>query len=238
MIFTDFFKALGQLPDPRFRAVMVKGVGLTLLLLIGLVWGLSWLAGLLIPDSVTLPLLGPVGAFDEIGAIAAIGLGLVASVFLMVPVASIFTGFWLDDVMDAVEAEHLPHLRPAPRLNVAQTLVDSLGFLGVLVAGNLLALVLYLLFPPLAPVIFPALNGYLLGREYFQLIASRRMSPSEARALRRRHAGEIWLAGALMAAPLAIPIVNLTVPVLGAATFTHLFHRLAASSQTSRGRAR
>jgi hypothetical protein len=29
-----------------------------------------------------------------------------------------------------------------------------------------------------------------------------------------------------MAVPLAIPVVNLFVPVLGAATFTHLFHRV------------
>ncbi len=29
-----------------------------------------------------------------------------------------------------------------------------------------------------------------------------------------------------MAVPLTIPLVNLTVPILGAATFTHLFHRL------------
>jgi hypothetical protein len=32
-----------------------------------------------------------------------------------------------------------------------------------------------------------------------------------------------------MAAPLSIPVVNLLVPVLGVATFTHIFHRLAAA---------
>jgi CysZ protein len=30
-----------------------------------------------------------------------------------------------------------------------------------------------------------------------------------------------------MAAPLSIPLINLVIPVLGVATFTHLFHRLA-----------
>ena len=33
-------------------------------------------------------------------------------------------------------------------------------------------------------------------------------------------------AGALMAVPLSVPLVNLAVPVVGAATFTHLFHAL------------
>ena len=33
-----------------------------------------------------------------------------------------------------------------------------------------------------------------------------------------------------MALPLTIPVVNLLIPVLGAATFTHLFHRLEGPS--------
>jgi len=37
---------------------------------------------------------------------------------------------------------------------------------------------------------------------------------------------QIWIAGTLMAAPLSIPLVNLLIPLLGAATFTHMFHRL------------
>jgi hypothetical protein len=38
--------------------------------------------------------------------------------------------------------------------------------------------------------------------------------------------GQVWLAGTLMAAPLSFPVIGLFVPVLGAATFTHLFQRL------------
>jgi uncharacterized protein involved in cysteine biosynthesis len=36
----------------------------------------------------------------------------------------------------------------------------------------------------------------------------------------------VWLAGALMAAPLSIPLLGLVIPVLGVATFTHMHHRL------------
>mgnify|MGYP007061007021 CR=1 FL=1 len=72
------------------------------------------------------------------------------------------------------------------------------------------------------------LNGFLLGREYFMLVAMRRLGRPGAVQLRRRHPVAIWVAGTLMAAPLSVPVVNLLVPVLGAATFTHLFHRLNA----------
>ena len=47
-----------------------------------------------------------------------------------------------------------------------------------------------------------------------------------ARQLRRRHMTTIWAAGVLMAVPLSIPLLNLLIPILGAATFTHLFHVL------------
>jgi uncharacterized protein involved in cysteine biosynthesis len=36
----------------------------------------------------------------------------------------------------------------------------------------------------------------------------------------------LWLAGILMAIPLSVPLLNLAIPILGAATFTHLYHRL------------
>jgi CysZ protein len=47
--------------------------------------------------------------------------------------------------------------------------------------------------------------------------------------LRARHPVQIWVAGILMAVPLSVPVVNLFIPLLGAATFTHLFHRLNRS---------
>jgi uncharacterized protein involved in cysteine biosynthesis len=99
-----------------------------------------------------------------------------------------------------------------------------------MIVANLLAMVLYLVFPPFAPIIFWALNGFLLGREYFQLVAIRRVKEPEAKRLRRRFAGQIWLAGCLMAVPLTVPVVNLVVPIIGAATFTHLFHRLTGAA--------
>ena len=51
----------------------------------------------------------------------------------------------------------------------------------------------------------------------------------------RRHGPTIWIAGVLMALPLTVPILNLFVPILGAATFTHLYHRLAARSDRPSG---
>ena len=105
-------------------------------------------------------------------------------------------------------------------------LLDCLKFMGLIIVVNLLALVIYFASNLLAPVIFWIVNGILLGRKYFQMVAMRRLGRKDADALRRKYRFQIWLAGFLMAVPLSVPVVNLLVPVLGAATFTHLFHRL------------
>lgn len=225
--------ALGQLSSPRFRRVLLTGIGLALLLLVaataGLVWLVNWVAG----EEIWLPLLGEVRWLDEVFSWGALILLAVLSVFLMIPVASAITSMLLDGVADAVEEHHYPHLPEAPPVPWGDALRDTVNFLGVLIGANLLALILYLIFAPAALFIFWGLNGFLLGREYYTLAAMRRVGRRRARQLRSRHAGTIWMAGVLMAVPLSVPILNLLVPVIGAATFTHLFHLLPGSSDAA-----
>ena len=233
VILSAFFKALGQMTDPRFRKVFWRGIGLTLALLIGayflLIAGLNWVG---LPDLLE-------RWFGESGWIGAgIGIGsflmiLLASVFLMVPVASAITSFFLDQVADAVEDKHYSHLPKADSVSFAEGFRDTISFLGLLIIANLLALLIYVVFPPFAPFVFWALNGFLLGREYFTLVAMRRVGRSGAKYLRREHFPTIWAAGILMAMPLSIPIINLLVPIMGAATYTHIFHMLEGEIPSS-----
>lgn len=226
MIVTDISRAIAQAGDPAFRGVLLRGLGLTLALLVTMAAGAGWLVGWLVPDTLSLPLVGDLTFLDSLASGLSV-LGVLAlSTVLMVPVASAFTGIFLDDVAAAVEARHYPDATARPAAPILSAVADSLRFLAVIVVANLCALVLYLIFPPFAPLIFWGLNGFLLGREYFQLAALRHMAEPDARRLRRRHGGQIWLAGAIMAVPLTVPVLNLIVPVLGAAVFTHLFHRV------------
>ncbi|WP_324755261.1 EI24 domain-containing protein [Roseovarius sp. Pro17] len=226
MIFSSFTKALSQMGDPRFRRVLILGVALTVALLFAVyaivLLMISWLTG----EAVSLPWVGEVRWLDDLLGWTSLVAMMVMSIFLMVPVATAITGLFLDDVAAAVEARHYPDLPPVPRMPWMDTIRDTLGFLGVLIGANLLALILYIALPFGAFAIFWALNGFLLGREYFQLAAMRRLGRAGARDLRRRHWLRIWGAGVLMAIPLSIPLVNLVIPILGAATFTHLVHAL------------
>lgn len=226
MILSAFLAALGQWTDPRFRRVVMLGTGLTLALLIVLYAAMVWLIQILVPETTHLPLVGPVGGLDTLLSVGSVFLMLLASVFLMVPVASAFTGLFLESVADAVEDRHYPALPDARPQGLADGLVGAVNFFGIALAANLLALFLWPFAGPLVPVLFWSLNGYLLGREYFTLVAQRRMTRSEAKSLWRANKARIWGAGILMAAPLSVPVLNLLIPVFGVATFTHLVHRL------------
>ncbi len=233
MILQSFLKALGQIGDRRFNRVLLIGILLTIALLIGATAGLAafvdWLAG----DTTNVPGVGEVTWMDDILSWGSVFLMLVLSMFLMVPVASAITSMFLDEVAQAVEDKHYPNLPRVERVPFGDSIRDTLNFLGVLIGANILAIALYIFFPPFAPLIFWGLNGFLLGREYFTLAAMRRIGREGARTLRKENAGTIWIAGVLMAIPLSIPLVNLIIPILGAATFTHLFHSIQSGSRSN-----
>jgi len=224
-LITDFLRAAGQLSDARFTGVLAWSLALTLGLLAGLSLGAVWLVGLL-PSSFDLPLIGEVATPFTAARGLALGAMLVLSAFLMFPVSAMFVNLSLDRIVQAVEARHYPDLAAARPMGLGEAIRGGLSFTLVVLGVNLVALIFYLASGPFAPLIFWAVNGYLLGREYFELVALRRLEANAMRRLRKRHGWRIWLAGALMAVPLSIPVLNLLVPVVGVATYTHMFHRL------------
>ncbi|WP_170478508.1 EI24 domain-containing protein [Ruegeria arenilitoris] len=227
IILNAFISALGQIGDPRFRGVLMRGVGLTLLLLIIACAGAIWLINIRSGSEISLPFIGAVPWLNDVLNYSGIVLVLILPIFLMVPVASAITSMFLDEVAQAVEDRYYPNLPQVSPVPIGDALWDTISFLGVLIVANLLALIFYAMFPPFAPFIFWAMNGFLLGREYFTLAAMRRLGREGAQKLRAKHSTTIWLAGTLMAIPLSVPLLNLVIPVIGAATFTHIYHKLS-----------
>ena len=238
MILRAFLLALGQIGDRRFRRVMMIGIVLSLALLVaastGFLLFLQWAVG----DEAVLPLIGPVTWLSDLVSWTGFGVMLGLSVFLMVPVASALTSMFLDDVAQAVEDRHYPGLPAATPVPLGEAIRDTVNFLGLLVGANVVALIVaalvFVLFPPGWLLTFLALNGFLLGREYFTLAAMRRVGRERARDLRRQYRGTIWIAGMLMAIPLTVPLLNLVIPILGAATFTHIYHLLSGETPVRR----
>ncbi len=161
------------------------------------------------------------------------GLATLVLVWLLFPaVATFVAGTMIEGLVAAVERRHYPDRVSKRSLSWLAGAMASARFALFVITLNLVLLPLYifLLFTAfLAPVVFLAVNGYLLGREYFEMVAHRHLDPLDAREMRRAHRGLFFFAGVLVALVLAIPIVNFFAPMLGAAAMVHLFHRVDRS---------
>ncbi len=233
-MFSALAKAFGQLSDPAFRRVLLRSVLAALVVFIAVwvaVWfGLGWLGEAL---SGWVAAQEPGGFWVEIaewlfGAAGVVGV-LVASFFLFPGVMVLAMTFLLEDVAAAVERRHYPELPPARGQPLGEAIMAALAFAAVMLLLNLLALPFYLLLlfvPPLNLFVFYLLNGYLLGREYFELVAARRFDTVGVRHLRRKYRGRVMLAGVVIAFLLTVPIVNLVTPIVATGFMLHVFERL------------
>ena len=221
-----FIKAVGQLPDPAFRRVLVRGLGITLA-----VFAVLMLAGPLLLSQLAIT---GIEWLDGVLRLAA-EFALLVVLFLVFPaMATLFISFFLDDIVDAVDARHYPHDPRAGRPALGQSLLVAARFAGMLLLANLLALPLYLLMfflPPINLFIFYGLNGYLLGREYFELVALRHLDAASAGRLRRANRGRLNLGGVVIALLLTVPIVNIIAPIVAAAFMEHVFKGLSAGRE-------
>ena len=228
MILSDFLKSVAQFDDPKFRRVLSRGMGLTIALLIAACLLVNFGINQLLSSAWAANMIGDqswLGALINVGGVL---FTIALSIWLMVPVTSAIIALFLDEVAQAVEARHYPHLPKQTATKLQDQILVGIRFLGILLLANIGALILSMIVPLLAPFVFWATNGYLMGREYFQMAAMRRMPRAQAQELFQRHQGSIWTAGILMAIPMSIPLVGLFIPILGAATFTHQFERLLA----------
>lgn len=212
-----FALALGQLSDPPFRRLVLIGIVCSLLLLAGLAGAISFLLAYAVP---------PGWDWAQVPAATFGGLaGLVLAWFLFPAASALAAGLLGDRLARAVERRHYPGA-PEPRgAGAVEGVGATIRLVLAGVALNLLAVPIYLLVPGVNLILFFLLNGYLIGREYFESAAARRFPPLLARDIRRRRRLGLWAGGALMAGLLTIPGLNLFVPYLGLAAMIHLVER-------------
>jgi CysZ protein len=217
-MFQDAFDSFSDVFSRPFRRVMAKSLALTAAAL-ALAWfGLDRLA-------LSLVHVGPPWLATAISLV--VGVGLLAGLMLLAaPVSSLVAGFFLDEIAAHVEREIDPlgsQGRPARALEAALFALRYAG-LSVLVGAIALAL---LFLPGLGVVAWIGANGYLLGREYFELAAMRFRSAPEAREMRRHYALAVFAHGLLIAGFVAVPLLNLLTPLFATTLMARLHKRLA-----------
>ncbi len=227
-----FGKAIGQLPDPRFLMVVVWGIVGAIAAMIVLWsatgWALqqvAWTELWLVGDAIAW--LGD--AADDLGWLSFM-VGAGGLTWLLFPVTAIsIISLFLDSICEAVERKHYADRGEARSQPLLEAVFGAIRFLGMTVALNLIALPFYIFFLFVfggGAILFILVNGYLVSREFFELVAARRMPSVPARRLRKAYSGRILLFGLLTVFLMTIPVVNLVVPVLAAAAMVHLYESL------------
>ena len=214
------FKALTQMFTPPFRAVLIKCVGFTIGLLVVLIVAAEWAFG----TFMTLP--GWIETTIQwLGGFALV----IGSIFLVPAVSSLIAGLYLDDIAAQVERTNFPADPPGRELPTLQSIGLALKFFFVVLAVNLVALFL-LLIPGVNLIAFYIGNGYLLGREYFELAAMRHMPGAEAKQLRKANRLTVFLCGLVIAGLASVPILNLLTPVFATSFMVRIYKGLARAS--------
>jgi CysZ protein len=215
---TPLLRAFIALGAPALRRIVALGLGLA-----ALSFALLWLAAAAVLHDAARFAWRPLNWLVEaLGGLAVLGL----SWLLFPAVVTLILGLFLDRVAAVVEALDYPGKGPPRRRPVGESIAAPLRLGALTIALNLLALPLYLFVPGINLVLFLALNGYLLGREYFEVVALRRLDAGAARAMRSRFGGRVFIGGVTIAGLFAIPLVNLVAPVVATAFMVHLFEAL------------
>jgi CysZ protein len=213
-----FFRAVGALSEPPMRRVVALSLALAIL-----TFAVLWLA--------IAATLYHTAFFDSrllnwllnlLGGLAVLGL-----TWLLFPaIVTLIMSFYLERVAAAVEAAGYPGRGPPRPQPVGEIVSITLRLTLLTLLLNLLALPVYLLVPGINLFLFLALNGYLFGRGYFEVVALRRLDMGAARRVRSRFAGRIFLGGVVIAGLFALPLVNLVAPVIATAFMLHIFEAL------------
>lgn len=132
----------------------------------------------------------------------------------------VLVSFFDDKVADVIEHEDYPQLPPAVG-PFWPTVMGDVAFSLKAILLNIVCLPFYFI-----PFFYYGLNGYLLGMQFFRIVAGRRATTVEAAALIKRAHYPIMAIGIAISFFSTIPVFNLVAPLVGIAAMLHLFHSL------------
>jgi CysZ protein len=219
-------QAFNDVFTPPFRAVLLKCVLFTIGLLVFLIVGIEWTFSHFVQ--------WPAWIEQSIEWLGGLGL-VVASIFLIPPVTSLIAGLYLDDIAALIEREHYPADPPGAALPTLKAIGVGLRFFAAVLLVSLVSLFL-LLVPGVTLIAYYLGNGYLLGREYFELAAMRHLPPAEVKGLRQANRLTVVLSGLIIAGIASVPILNLITPLFATGFMVRVYKGLARSAEQSKPR--
>lgn len=219
----SFSRAVAQLPDPKILKIIFQVIATT----IGLIFAITFLSYLGLSYLGSLEDVRNIIPFVELPAFIfeSLTLGVLVVLFIFFPALStIVAGLFLDKVADIVEGKYYPKLTPVRELPLSSVIWMAVKLLTLTLVLNILVLPLYFV-PLINLVVFYVLNGYLIGREYYEMVAQRHLPVGEINSFRKTKMGGYLIFGAIVTFLLTIPFLNLLMAIIATAAMVHLFQK-------------
>lgn len=214
MFFRSFLRTLRTLKSPHFLGLLVKSAVITLL-------AFCVFMALAAVSFRQLVFLEDTGLDFLLDMLLTFG-AWIGGWFLLPVMLPAIAAFFQETIANRIEERDYPaFMPPAVERPWLVELWEESKFVLLLLALNLLMLP-FIFFP----VIYYGVNGYLIGREFFETVAARHIGKREAKKLRRTHNFAAFLGGLLIVLMTNIPFVQLISPFVGVALMVHLYHLL------------
>lgn len=218
MFFRAFFRTFRTLRSQHFLMLLFKTAMLTLLVFI--LFMAAVIAGLRSFD-----ITGDSGLELFLDIILTFGAGFVGWLLLPILLPAI-AAFFQETIADTIERKDYPEfVPPAVQRPIWQELLEDSRFILLMLGANILFFATYFI-PIIGFFTYYGVNGYLIGREFFDTAAARHLGRAKARALRERNPMPAFFCGTCIVFCTNIPGLNLVAPFIGVALMVHLYHLL------------
>ena len=200
------------------RAVFLKTISISIIVILGLmllIWGLF--------DSVQ------IFEFNFLNKLISWAIGVVLVIIasaVLGPMMIVIGGIYSEDIAHYVEKKHYPNRVGHRFVGVAESINTGGRLLFKCLIINVLLIPIYIVggfFPIISVVIFFGVNGYLLSRELFEIVASRHLERDDRLLFWKANRGGSIFIGVTIMCLSTTPLLNLISAMLGVIITTHFF---------------
>ena len=204
--------------DTKMRVVFLKTVSISIIVILVvalIIWGLLDLVQIFEVNFLNKLISWAIGVILFIIASAVLG-----------PLMIVIGGVYSEDIAHHVENKHYPNRVGHRFVGVTESIKTGGRLLFKCLIVNVLLTPIYIVggfFPIISVLIFFGVNGYLLSRELFEIVASRHLERDDRVLFWRANRGGSIFIGVLIICLSTVPLLNLISAMLGVIITTHFF---------------
>ena len=204
--------------DSKMRLVFLKTVSISIIFILGvtlLFWGLFGSVQIFELNFLNKIISWIIGATLLVIASAVLG-----------PMMIVIGGIYSEDIAHHVEKKHYPNRVGHRFVGVAESIKTGGRLLFKSLIVNILLTPIYIVggfFPIISVLIFFGVNGYLLSRELFEIVASRHLERDDRLLFWKANRGGSIFIGVTIMCLSTTPLLNLISAMLGVIITTHFF---------------